>query len=462
MTIISNLIELGFLFCASGFFVSLKLLSSPKTARLGNALGAFSMLLAIFLSFVEIKFSSIFLIMIIIGFGALVGAVIAYKIKMTAMPQLVAVLNGLGGSASVLVALSDAMKIFHDATSFSLLFIITSWLSVIIGAITFTGSIVAYLKLEDIIPTRPMLFMGLRWVTVFVFLICLGFLFILLNGPKNMEAFVMVSIFSGILGILLVIPIGGADMPVVISLLNSYSGMAALAAGFLVKSNLLIISGSLVGASGIILTRLMCQAMNRSLFNVIFGAFGGIEIKHAHGEEKAMREFLPEDAVMLLANARKVILVPGYGLAVSQAQRNLKELADELRSRGIQIFYAIHPVAGRMPGHMNVLLAEADVSYDDLYDLDSINSEFETADVAIILGANDVVNPLARTDKDSPLFGMPILNADKAKTVLVLKRGKGRGFSGVENPLFTLDNVGLIFGDAKSSLIKILNALRKY
>jgi H+-translocating NAD(P) transhydrogenase subunit beta len=314
--------------------------------------------------------------------------------------------------------------------------------------------------LQEWIPTRPLLAKGQRIVTVLLCLATLSLLLFIMDDPNDLRAFVALTIITSILGVLLVLPIGGADMPVVISLLNSYSGLAALAAGFVVKSNILIIAGALVGASGIILTRLMCQAMNRSLANVVFGAFGGVDIVSTQGEEKPIKEFSPMDAAIILNNATKVIIVPGYGLAVSQAQRNLRELADELKAMGVAISYAIHPVAGRMPGHMNVLLAEADVPYQELYDLDDINSEFETADAVVVIGANDVVNPAARSDKSSPLYGMPILNADKARSVIVMKRGRGRGFAGVENPLFTMDNAHVVFGDAKASLVKVLSSLK--
>ncbi|MFZ9888767.1 MAG: NAD(P)(+) transhydrogenase (Re/Si-specific) subunit beta, partial [Myxococcota bacterium] len=279
-------------------------------------------------------------------------------------------------------------------------------------------------------------------------------------NPEDVNLFWAMTTAAAVLGVMLVIPIGGADMPVVISLLNSYSGLAACAAGFVVHSNVLIVSGALVGSAGIILTRLMCKAMNRSLANVIFGAFGAATGTGAKGDEKPMKEFMPTDAAILLTNANQVVVVPGYGLAVSQAQQNVRELADLLEAHGVTVKYAIHPVAGRMPGHMNVLLAEANVPYEQLYDLEEINSEFENTDVAVVIGANDVLNPSARDDKTSPLYGMPILNVDKAQTVIVLKRGRGKGFAGVENPLFTADNTGLVFGDAKKTLVAITNEVK--
>lgn len=461
MVIQKFLFEMIFLLAASGFVVCLKMLASPKTARLGNLIGAIAMALAVVATFIAEKPVSILPMLVAMALGSVVGVVSAQKVKMTAMPQMVALFNGVGGLASVAVAIAEGLRFLHDTTTkASALFSVTSWFSVAVGAITFTGSMIAFLKLQELMPTRPILVMGQRLVTLLLFLVTMAAVVLLINNPTDMVTFTWLALVAGALGVLLVIPIGGADMPVVISLLNSYSGLAAMAAGFVVNSNVLIISGALVGASGVILTRLMCTAMNRSLINVVFGAFGGVEIGLSSGDEKPMKEFSPMDAAMLLSNASKVIMVPGYGLAVSQAQANLRELADELKLSGINISYAIHPVAGRMPGHMNVLLAEADVPYQELYDLDQINSEFELADVAVIVGANDVVNPLARTDKTSPLYGMPILNADKAKSVIVLKRGRGRGFAGVENPLFTMDNAGVVFGDAKQTLIKVLQALK--
>jgi NAD(P) transhydrogenase subunit beta len=457
----SFIYDMIFLVSSAGFFVSLKLLASPKTARLGNIIGALAMLVATVATYILARPETILLIFLAIGLGGVVGWISAIKVKMTAMPQMVAILNGFGGLASVLVALAEVLHLRHDAlSSVHVLISFSSWFSVAVGAITFTGSMIAYFKLQELMPTRPILWSFQRLLTIILSVVTLGTLYIVMYDPTNITMFYVSFILAGALGILLVIPIGGADMPVVISLLNSYSGIAAMAAGFVVKSNMLIIAGALVGASGVILTRLMCQAMNRSLFNVVFGAFGSLSKHSAQAEEKSMKEYSFMDAAMTLNNASRVIVVPGYGLAVSQAQRSLRELADELKARHVSVAYAIHPVAGRMPGHMNVLLAEADIPYNELFDLDDINADFPSADVAIIIGANDVVNPDARHDKQSPLYGMPILNADQAKTVLVFKRGRGRGFAGVENPLFTADNAYAIFGDAKHSLVKVISALK--
>lgn len=456
-----SLMHIVFLICAVGFFVCLKLLASPKTARLGNALGALAMLLAVVVTFVAEKPDNPSFVLVAMALGSVVGVVFAKKVEMTAMPQLVALFNGLGGLASVFVPVAETIRLAHEHAMVGSLYSVTSWFSVMVGAITFTGSVVAYLKLQEIMPSRPIMAAGQRTVSLALVALTFVTLFLLIQTPEDVWVMSGLSVVSAVLGVLLVIPIGGADMPVVISLLNSYSGLAALAAGFVINSPILIISGALVGASGIILTRLMCRAMNRSLMNVVFGAFGNRKTVVAEAEAKSMREFLPSDAAMLLKNARKVIIVPGYGLAVSQAQGSIRDLANALKAADISVSYAIHPVAGRMPGHMNVLLAEADIPYDELFDLDAINGEFETTDVSLIVGANDVVNPQARTEKSSPLYGMPILNADKSGSVIVLKRGRGRGFAGVENPLFTLDKAGVVFGDAKESLVAIINALKE-
>lgn len=451
-----------YLVCAIGFFVSLKFLASPTKARLGNILGAGAMGLATLLTMIEHPPTDYVGVLLSIVVGSVIGVVFAKKVQMTAMPQLVAIFNGFGGLASVLVALAEMFKyIFGNAGNFSEFFLVTSWMSVVIGAITFTGSVIAYLKLQELIPTKPLMMPGQKFITAaFTLAVFMG-AYAVIAAPDALLIWLLVTVVAFFLGVLLVIPIGGADMPVVISLLNSYSGLAAMAAGFVVNSPLLIIAGALVGASGIILTRLMCQAMNRSLTNVVFGAFGNALVQTQTGDDKPLKEFQPIDVALQLKNANQVVIVPGYGLAVSEAQRNLRELVDLIKTFGVKVSYAIHPVAGRMPGHMNVLLAEADVPYEELFDLDSINSEFESTDVVIVVGANDVVNPSARTDKTSPLFGMPILNADKARSVIILKRGRGRGFSGVENPLFTLDNAHVLFGDAKASIVKVINAFKE-
>ena len=458
---ISFFVDLGLLVAAAGFIVGLKLMSHPTTARMGNFVAAAGMALGTVITIADPEIDDYVGIAVAIGIGSIAGYVLAVKVQMTAMPQMVALLNGLGGAASILVAGAEFTKYLWNHDAFAPpIFVITGALSVVIGAITLTGSLIAFAKLQEIMTTSPILYPGQRLLTIALTVGSFAAVVYLFNvNPEDPFVFWGLTAATALLGVLLVIPIGGADMPVVISLLNSYSGIAACAAGFVVSSNILIISGSLVGASGIILTQIMCKAMNRSLYNVIFGAFGAATASSggAAGEDKPMKEFQPLDAAVHLTNARTVIVVPGYGLAVSQAQGNVRELAEFLATKGVEVKYAIHPVAGRMPGHMNVLLAEANVPYEQLFDLDDINSEFESADVAIVIGANDVTNPAARDDKTSPLFGMPILNCDKAQTVIVMKRGRGKGFAGVENPLFTLGNTGLVFGDAKQSLVKILN-----
>jgi len=463
MSLFNFSLEMLLLLASAGFIICLKLLSSPKTARKGNMLGAFGMLLAIVVTFVKTNPEHLTGLFVSILLGSIVGLVLGRKVQMTSMPQMVAVLNGFGGAASVLVSTSEM-------TRYSLLpnlmpdlqFTLTGAFSIIIGSVTLTGSLIAFGKLQGLVTSRAVIFRGLKYLLILLFLSILAGCVIFIQDSNSMPTFWVIIALSSILGVLLVLPIGGADMPVVISLLNSYSGVAALAAGFVVGSNILIISGALVGASGLILTNLMCVAMNRSLANVIFGAFGPVTAAQLGdgSEVKPMREYTAMDAAMLLTDAREVIVITGYGLAVSQAQHAIRELSDMLKEQGVNVKYAVHPVAGRMPGHMNVLLAEADVPYDELFDLDEINSDFENADVALVIGANDVVNPLARTDKNSPLYGMPVLNADKAKSVVIMKRGRGRGFAGVENPLFTLEQAGLVFGDAKKSLTDVIGEVK--
>lgn len=465
--------DMGLLLAACGMITGLKMMSSPKTARQGNLIGAGGMILGVIITLVDPRIfgnpdmTRYGLIAAAIAAGTVVGVIAARLVKMTDMPQMVAIFNGLGGAASVAVTGAEFNRFLWAYETPPSLFTVTGGLSVLIGAVTLTGSFIAFAKLQDLMTTSPITFPGQKIVSAIVFIaIIVGLVVFVAQRPNDNLLFWGLVAASSLLGIMLVIPIGGADMPVVISLLNSYSGLAAAAAGFVVGSNVLVVSGALVGASGVILTRIMCQAMNRSLFNVIFGAFGaGADASGGGGgdggEQKPMKEFLPMDAAMQLSNASSVIVVPGYGLAVSQAQNNVRELADELNTLGVEVRYAIHPVAGRMPGHMNVLLAEANIPYEQLCDLEEINGDFESTDVCVVIGANDVTNPAARDDKSSPLYGMPILNCDKAGTVLVLKRGRGRGFAGVENPLFTADNTGLVFGDAKKSLTAILNEVKE-
>jgi NAD(P) transhydrogenase subunit beta len=376
---------------------------------------------------------------------------------------MVALLNGFGGGASLVVGGAEFLRSELVGQNLTLDTSITIQLSLLIGAVTLTGSLVAFAKLQELMSGRPITFPGLQALNAAIFAAIVGLSIYQVLVPESLLwPFYAVCALSLVLGVLLVIPIGGADMPVVISLLNSYSGIAAAMTGFVIRNDVLIISGALVGSSGIILSQIMCKAMNRSLTNVLFGAFGGAttagSTKSAEG--LTVRQVGPEDAAMQLGYAQLVIVVPGYGLAVAQAQHLVRELGDLIEKRGGEVKYAIHPVAGRMPGHMNVLLAEANVPYDKLYDMDAVNGDFERADVALVIGANDVVNPAARTDPGSPIYGMPILNADSARSVIVLKRGMGSGFAGIENELFYNPKTSMLFGDAKSSLGKLVSELK--
>ncbi|MFQ6103081.1 MAG: NAD(P)(+) transhydrogenase (Re/Si-specific) subunit beta [Candidatus Glassbacteria bacterium] len=457
------LTQLAYLIAAGFFLFGLKRLSSPATARNGNLLAAIGMLIAIVVTLLDrrvIDFSMIIAGMVV---GAGAGAISARKVKMTAMPQMVGIFNGLGGGASALVAAAEFMNHAETAGRLPMDTAVTIMLGTLIGAVTFSGSMIAFGKLQGIVTGNPVTYPLQKTSNLLIFLaiIALGIYLIALSADTNLYL-----IFFGIallLGILLVIPIGGADMPVVISLLNSYSGLAAAAAGFVVNNMILIISGALVGASGLILTTIMCKAMNRSLGNVVFGAFGTGDLEAgavvAEGA-KVVREVSPEEAAIIIGYANLVIIAPGYGMAVAQAQHSVQDLASLLEERGIVVKYAIHPVAGRMPGHMNVLLAEAKVPYDRLYDMDEINPEFEKADVALVVGANDVANPSARTDKESPIFGMPILDVDKAKHVIVIKRSLNPGFAGIDNPLFYNSNTSMLFGDARQVVDDLVSEVK--
>jgi len=448
--------NLFYLISAVCFILGLKRLSHPKTARSGNFLAALGMLIAIAATLASSDVLDLQLIAIGIGTGAVIGLLFATRVQMTEMPQMVAIFNGLGGAASALVASSEFFKI--DDLSFIIC------LSVFIGTLTFSGSFIAFGKLQGIVSGRAVTFKGQQALNALIFAAII--ILISVNNLEVMSAyniFYLVVLLAFMLGIGLTIPIGGADMPVVISLLNSYSGIAAAATGFLIDNQALIISGSLVGASGLILTNIMCKGMNRSLANVIFGAVGAETSSESSGDGKEMniKSYSTTEAAMILDAAEKVIIVPGYGLAVAQAQHVAREVADNLEAKGKKVLYAIHPVAGRMPGHMNVLLAEANVSYDLLKDLDEINPEFEDCDVALILGANDVVNPAARHDQSSPIYGMPILDVDKSRTVIINKRSMNPGFAGVQNELFGYDNSIMVFGDAKDMLNDLLKEIKE-
>ncbi len=445
-----NQVAVNFIYIISSvlFAFGLKFLGSPVSARKGNMLSSAGMFLAVAATLASGHIISFQWILIGITIGAGLGALVAFKAAMTQMPEMIALLHGCGALASVFVGWSA----YHVHGAVDLTNAITLYLSIVIGGLTFTGSIIAWGKLSGRIPGKPILFTGQRLLNISLIsaILVLGALFIMDPGRYNL--FLIILGLSVFFGIFLVIPIGGADMPVVISVLNSYSGIVACTTGFVIHNTLLIVVGSLVGANGIILSIIMCKAMNRSIVNVIFGAFGAVVKKKADGEKKKAKSVSVEDAFLVLENAKSVVIVPGYGLAVAQAQHAVRELSEWLEKNGCDVKFAIHPVAGRMPGHMNVLLAEANISYDQLMEMDAVNPLMENVDVVLVIGANDVVNPASRHDKSSPIYGMPIINADKARTTFVLKRSMATGFAGIENELFYYDNTRMIFGDAKQTI----------
>jgi NAD(P) transhydrogenase subunit beta len=451
-----NITNVAYIFAAILFIVGLKQLGSPATARNGNRMSASAMLIAVLATVIGNDIASWEFILGGIIVGSAIGAYSARKVEMTAMPQMVAIFNGFGGAASAVIAAGELIRLIDDGGAIAEDVSITIMASVIVGGVTLTGSFIAFGKLQGVVPTRPLL-LPIRNVINVALLIGMLASTVWLVADPSLTAFLIAGAIALALGILVVIPIGGADMPVVIALLNSYSGIAGAATGFVLGNNMLIIAGSLVGASGLILTRIMTKAMNRSLANVMLGGFGVEDGAAASGEEETrpVTSIQADDAATMLAYAQSVIFVPGYGLAVAQAQHQVRELADLLKEKGISVRYAIHPVAGRMPGHMNVLLAEANVPYDELKDLDEINNEFQRTDVAVVIGANDVTNPAARTDTSSPIYGMPILNVDQAQSVIMMKRSMSSGFAGVQNELFFLDKTQMLFGDAKDSVEKI-------
>lgn len=458
-------IQLSYLVAVSLFFVGLKKLGSPATARNGNLLASVGMLIAIVATLLEKEVINYEMILVAIVVGSIIGAIGAYKVEMTDMPQMVGLFNGLGGAASAMVAVGEFWRFLAVAQSPPLPTTITALLGVLIGGVTFTGSVIAFAKLQGIMSGSPITFPLQQPVNALLFGgFIVGSVYLCVT-PFNLPVFLALVGVSLILGVMFVIPIGGGDMPVVISLLNSFSGLAASAAGFVVMNNMLIIAGALVGASGIILTVIMCKGMNRSLTNVLFAAFGtgegGGPAAAGGATDKSVRSIDPEEGAMMLGYARSVVIVPGYGMAVAQAQHSVRELTDQLEGLGVEVKYAIHPVAGRMPGHMNVLLAEANVPYPQLYDMDDINPQFDQADVALVIGANDVVNPAARADKNSPIYGMPILDVDKAKHTIVIKRGLSTGFAGVDNDLFYKDKTMMLFGSAKDMVAKLVSEVKQ-
>jgi len=444
------------------FILALRGLSSPETSRKGNFFGILGMVLAIIVTFlfVNILFSSFLFIICALAIGGSIGAIIAYRISMSAMPQLVAGFHSLVGLAAVLVALSA----FYNPEAFELgtlnniktASLIEMSIGASIGAITFTGSVIAFLKLQELMSGAPIIFKGQHFINLLIGIV-IACLIVYVTVNQSNYIFWALIIVSFFIGVLLIIPIGGADMPVVISMLNSYSGWAAAAIGFTLENTALIITGALVGSSGAILSYIMCKGMNRSFFSVILGGFGGTEsILQKNKDRKPVKSGNAEDAAFLMKNASSVIIVPGYGMAVAQAQYAVREMADNLKKNGVKVSYAVHPVAGRMPGHMNVLLAEANVPYDEVFEQENINNDFASTDVAFVIGANDVTNPVAKTDPQSPIYGMPILDVEKSKSVLFVKRSLSPGYAGIDNELFYRDNTLMLFADAKKMTEEII------
>lgn len=470
------IVDIAYLASAVMFIFGLKFLSAPTKARRGNQIAALGMIVAVIATLVsrelqitnadgskETSWTNIGLILLAIAIGTAISIVAAQRVKMTAMPQMVAIFCGVGGATAALVSVAE----FAHKEGIGRGEIVSIVLGAFIGAVSFTGSMVAFGKLQELISGRPVTFPNQKMINglLFAAIAVLGALVVIMQDGTTAKLFVWILfVLALILGAALVLPIGGADMPVVIAILNSLTGVAAALTGLILDNMAMVIAGALVGASGAFLTLLMARAMNRSVLNVVFGAFGGggeTAGGGSSGEAKPVKEASVDDAAVALAYATNVIIVPGYGLAVAQAQHAVRELADELEERGVNVKYAIHPVAGRMPGHMNVLLAEANVPYEQLFDMDQINDEFAQADVALVIGANDVTNPAARTDKSSPIYGMPILNVDQARQIYVLKRSMKSGFAGIENELFHDPKTSMVFGDAKATLTAMVGAVKE-
>ncbi len=484
----SSFIVLAYLLSAVLFIYGMKKLGSPSTARSGNQLSAIGMLVAIITTLVSAKILTPIEMLAGLIVGGFIGLYLARRVEMTSMPELVAAFNGFGGGASALVAGSEIARYLAEAPSTDIITIamqtgssdlnlsvmVTIAISVLIGTLTFSGSFVAFGKLSGKISGNPVTFTGIRFFTLLLALGALAAVGMAIYGIDSfsgdtsmiINGLMILAAIAFVLGIVLVIPIGGADMPVIVALLNSYSGLAAAATGFALNNYALIVSGALVGASGLILTKIMCEAMNRSLLNVLLGGMGGDSDSSGAmalpegAADRTYRETHSDDVAILLSYANTVVIVPGYGMAVAQAQHAVRELGDILQAKGVAVKYAIHPVAGRMPGHMNVLLAEANVPYDQLYDMDDINGEFDNVDAVLVIGANDVVNPSARTDKSSPIYGMPILDVDKAANTIVLKRSMRPGYSGVDNTLFYEPKTSMLFGDAKASISDLVSEVK--
>jgi NAD(P) transhydrogenase subunit beta len=458
-----NLTNLLYLVTIVTFILALKFLSTPARARRGNQIGAVGMLVAIVVTFAKSGLTEYWAIAVAMVIGGGFGAVAARRVKMTAMPQMVALFNGVGGGAAALVSLAELHRILPDPGTPKVDIGLAIVLSALIGSVSFAGSMVAFAKLQELVSGRPITYPGQQFVNGALSLACLTAGIALVAGVQDEWLLWSLTAGAAVFGVLFVLPIGGADMPVVISLLNAFTGLAAAATGFELESNVLIVSGMLVGASGTLLTLMMGRAMNRSITNVLFGAFGQVTAQAAAvaaGDGGHVRSASAEDVAVMLAYAQKVVFVPGYGLAVAQAQHDVRALAELLEAKGIEVSYAIHPVAGRMPGHMNVLLAEANVPYPQLKEMDDANPEFGRTDVAVVVGANDVVNPDARNNQTSPIYGMPILNVDDARTVVVLKRSMSPGFAGIENPLFYNPKTVMLFGDAKQSIVELIQDVK--
>ncbi|MGQ0608130.1 MAG: NAD(P)(+) transhydrogenase (Re/Si-specific) subunit beta [Chloroflexota bacterium] len=464
MDALTILTYLVWLVASVTFILALKFLASPSTARRGNQLGAAGMALVVAWTFFTTPgmLENWWIIVVGGAIGAVAGWLGAKRVAMTAMPQMVAIFNGAGGGAAAVVAVAEFLEFADHGTGLlPLPFVIATLLGAVIGSVALTGSIVAFGKLQGIVTARPYMLPGQQIITGAIFLALLAIGVYIVGFENSIPLFLVFTVLALVAGVVLTMPIGGADMPVVVSLLNSYTGIAVAATGFVLGNYALLIAGTLVGASGAILTQLMCRAMNRSLFNVLFAGFGtagGAAGGGPEGEE-SLREIGAEDAAVLMAYGKRVIIVPGYGMAVAQAQGPVRELMDLLVAKGVDVQFAIHPVAGRMPGHMNVLLAEANVPYDRLQEMDEINDDFADTDVALIIGANDVVNPIAR-EEGSPISGMPILNVDQAQNVIVLKRGRGTGFAGIPNPLFSNEKTAMLFGDAKPSVEALVQGVK--
>lgn len=453
-------VQLVNLACAVCFVLALKGLSGPRTARAGNLLGAFAAVVAVVLPFIYLELDHVPLILAAIAVGTVVGVVGAQRVQMTQMPQMVALFNGVGGGAAALVALVELHEMLPHVDDISWFVLAATAFTILVGAISFSGSIVTFAKLQELMTSRPVVFRGLPLVFggAGVAAIVLG---VLTVSDPTVNIGIVLALLGLLVGVLLVLPVGGADVPIVISLLNAFTGLTVAAGGYVLENVVLLVAGTLVGASGTYLTMLMAKAMGRSVANILFGALkGGSTLGSGEVSDRPVRSAGPEDVAILLGYADRVIIVPGYGLAVAQAQHTLRELVDVLGERGTKVDYAIHPVAGRMPGHMNVLLAEAQVPYEQLVEMDEINGDFKTTDVVLVVGANDVVNPAAKTSPGAPIYGMPILNADEARQIVFMKRSMRPGFAGIENELLFDPKTTLLFGDAKDSLGKLLSALK--